>query len=78
MSLLPNHKRVSSSNIVSVAYDPADQTLEVVFKNGSVYQYAGVPKHIADHLMAASSVGSYFHSTIKGYYQTTRMPDAPQ
>lgn len=78
MSLLPNHRQVSSSNIRSVAYDEGTQTLEVVFNNGRVYQYARVPKHIADHLRAADSVGRYFASTIKGYYPTTQMPDAPQ
>ena len=33
---------VSSSNIVSVGYDPASETLEIEFQSGAVYQYYNV------------------------------------
>jgi len=36
------YKKVESSNIAEVGYDPATQTLEVIFKNGRIYEYAGV------------------------------------
>ena len=56
---------VTSSNIVSIGHDPATNTLEVEFKGGGVYSYAGVDaaKHAA--LIAADSVGSHFHKHIK-------------
>jgi hypothetical protein len=56
---------VSSSNLASIGYDSASHTLEVAFLNGSVYQYSGVPEHIYQGLMAASSHGSYFDAHVK-------------
>ena len=48
-----HHVTVKSSNIESVAYDPATRELHVRFKNGGTYSYEDVPaeKHAA--LMAA-------------------------
>jgi hypothetical protein len=60
---------VTSSNISSVGYDKATQVLEIEFKGGSVYQYFDVPETIYNGLLAASSVGSYFHAHIKNVYQ---------
>lgn len=59
---------VSSSNIASVGYSQATSTLEVGFHSGSVYQYRGVPAHLASALVSASSVGSYFARYIKGQF----------
>ena len=56
---------VSSSNLASVGYDAATQTLEVAFVHGGVYQYFGVPESVYNGLMAASSHGSYFDSHVK-------------
>ena len=64
---------VSSRNLHSVGYDATTSTLEVEFKNGSVYQYHGVPEseHIA--LMQAGSKGGYLASHIKGVYSYSRL-----
>ena len=64
---------VSSSNLVSVGYDPAANTLEVEFKQGSVYSYAGVPSNVHRDLMNAPSHGSYFSRHIRDNYPTTRI-----
>lgn len=49
-----------------MGYDPATQTLEVGFRNGSVYQYFGVPEALYLGLMAATaSHGRYFDVFIK-------------
>lgn len=56
---------VSSSNLRSVGYDPDEETLEIEFHNGGVYQYFNVPHHRYDGLMSASSKGSYFDAYIK-------------
>jgi hypothetical protein len=50
-----NRQLVSSSNLLSVGYDPASQTLEVEFQDGSVYQYYNVGQSMHDQLMAAPS-----------------------
>ena len=41
---------VSSSTIVSIGYE--GETLEVEFKNGTVYQYYNVPEVVYSQLMA--------------------------
>jgi len=63
-----NRTSVGSSNIRSVGYDAASQTLEVEFHSGGVYQYSGVPEIIYQGFMRAASKGSYFHDHIKGRY----------
>lgn len=62
---------VTSSNVAAVGYEASSSTLEVEFKNGSVYQYFDVP---ADHFRALSdgrlrSVGKYLNSEIKPRYR---------
>ena len=65
--------KVSSSNILAVAYDPKRLVMELRFKTGegkppSHYRYYGV---LAEHhaaLLKAESVGKHFHAHIKGRY----------
>ena len=66
-------QNVVSSNIKSIGYDPIRPTLEVEFKNGSIYQYFGVPQHLYQGLMQASSHGEYLDAYIKkGGYSYVR------
>jgi hypothetical protein len=60
---------VNSSNVSSVGYDKATQTLEVEFKDSSVYVYFGVPAFLYDGLMRAASKGSFLAQHIKGHYR---------
>ena len=60
-----NRVAVVSSNLAAVGYDPVAHTLEVAFKDGSVYQYFDVPSDLHVGLMAASSHGKYFEWSIK-------------
>jgi hypothetical protein len=56
---------IQSSNLKSIGYDPASQTLEIEFSSGHVYQYAGVSaKHHSD-LVASDSPGSHFAKHIR-------------
>lgn len=64
---------VSSSNVESIGYDPDSSTLEVEFKNGSVYQYFDVPEQIFNDLINAGSIGSYLASVVKGTYRYSRV-----
>lgn len=68
-----HHTPVSSSNLDSVGYDPDTQTLEVSFKSGGLYSYAGVPQSVYDGLMAADSHGGYFWANIRDQYPTTKL-----
>lgn len=63
---------VSSSNLASIGYDPSNETLEVEFKNGSIYRYLNVPSFEHERLMAANSHGVYFNANIKDTYPFER------
>ena len=41
---------VISSNIASIGYDAGNETLEVEFTNGSIYQYFNVPSGMFEQL----------------------------
>ncbi len=62
--------RVNSSNIASVGYDSASQTLEIEFTDDSIYQYYRVPTRVYQGLMNASSHGGYLDDHVKkpGYH----------
>ena len=64
---------VQSSNLLEIGYDPDTETLEVMFKNGGVYQYYNLPQHMYDQLMQAQSHGVFFNNEIKGHYPEARM-----
>lgn len=68
-----HHVAVTSTNLASVAYDPTSQTLEVAFKNGGLYSYAGVPSAVHHGLMTAASHGSYFAANIRDRYPTRKI-----
>jgi len=62
-------KSVVSSNLSSIGYDVSSSTLEVEFKNRSIYQYLGVPENVYKELMASQSIGSYLNKHIKNAYR---------
>ena len=64
---------VASSNLASVGYDPATETLEVEFLSGSVYQYYNVPENMYDQLMREGSKGRFLHYYIKNAYPYSRV-----
>jgi hypothetical protein len=64
---------VSSSSLRSVGYDRATQTLEVEFRHGHVYRYAGVPLQLWAGLRAAASKGKFFQETIRDRFPTERV-----
>ena len=65
---------VQSGSIASIGYAAQTQTLEVEFKNGSVYQYFGVPAAIYQGLMTAESHGHYLDRYVKkGGYRYREM-----
>jgi len=48
-------------------------TLEIEFRNGHVYQYAGVPELEYMALIGAGSVGRYFNRHIKDVFEEERI-----
>ena len=65
--------QVVSSNIAEVGYDEQSHTLEVLFKNGRVYQYVAGPMQECKGLLNASSHGQYLNQHIKGRYRYARL-----
>lgn len=59
-------KKVESSNLESIGYDPASRVLEVEFKGGSVYRYRECTADQFRGLQDAVSKGSYFSKNIRG------------
>jgi hypothetical protein len=63
---------VTSSSINSIGHDPSSNTMEVEFKDGSVYTYHDVPKDAHDRLFGAKSIGGHFHANVKNNYKYTK------
>ena len=70
---IPEMFPVQSSNVASVGYDDATQTVFVQFLNVTIYIYKGVPKFEFENLRTAPSVGSYLHRNFKNVYPYERI-----
>ncbi len=68
-----NRQHVSSSDLRSVGYDPAQMILEIEFNSGGIYQYLNVPETAYAALMKATSKGRYFHAYIKEHYKCDKI-----
>ncbi len=68
-----NRIPVESTNILEIGFDEESSTLEIEFKEGSVYQYFDVPKAIYDQMMNAESKGKYLAAHIKGFYRYVKV-----
>ena len=60
-----NPVTVASSSLVLVDYDSRRAVLQVVFRDGTAYQYDGVPRGIYRGLLTAGSKGAYFNHNIR-------------
>ena len=66
---------VTNSNIHQVGHQNAD--LFIAFHSGGTYRYDGVPESFLDEMLAAESVGKFFHARIKGQFPYTKLSDNP-
>jgi|GEM_PF-2291239 hypothetical protein len=64
---------VTSSVLRGVCYDIDLATLDIVFRSGAVYRYAGVPPRVAGELLEAASKGKYFNRFVRGRYLHKRV-----
>jgi hypothetical protein len=62
-----------SINIFGIGYDPETETMLVKFKADMIYQFDDVPAEFHEQLLEASSVGQYFHRTIRQAFQAQRL-----
>jgi hypothetical protein len=66
-------KRISSSKIRAVGYDPKTQTLEVEFNDGKVMAYSGVSPEVHRRFMAAPSPVSFYEDKIEEDFRGRRL-----
>ena len=64
---------VPSTNVASIGYDEATETLEVEFLSGSIYQYYNVQKNIYEEMNQAGSKGKFLNTYIKNAYPYSRV-----
>jgi len=57
-------KRISSSKIRAVGYDPKNEVLEIEFNDGRVMAYSGVSPEVHRRFMNAPSPVSFFEDKI--------------
>ncbi len=60
---------VESDVIHAIGYDAEIHLLEIIFNDGRIYQYRGVPPQVFDGLKGAESKGRYFQENIRGEFQ---------
>ncbi len=60
---------VESDVIHAIGYDPQIQMLEIIFNNGTIYQYRGVPPEVFAGLKNSESKGRYFNENIRDEFQ---------
>jgi hypothetical protein len=63
---------VESSTLTTVAYDSNLETLQLQFRDGSIYTYSRIPAEIYAALLGAPSKGTYFNSNIRGKFAHQR------
>jgi hypothetical protein len=56
---------VDSSTIASAGYDRTTLSLELEFKDGSVYRYLNVAFSVVENFMQAGSPGQYLNEHIR-------------
>ena len=61
---------LQSSNLVAYRYNEGEKKLQVKFTSGRIYEYADVPKDVAEGLSTAPSPGKYFNAEIKNAFHT--------
>jgi hypothetical protein len=66
-------KKVNSSMLRRVRYDPRKRFLDVVFRTGEQYRYKDVPPDEYNRLMAAESHGKYMQRYIIDHYDVVRL-----
>ena len=66
-------KRINSSKIRAVGYDPKSQVLEIEFSDGRLVQYRGVSSEVHRQFLAAPSATSFFEDKIDESFPSTRL-----
>jgi len=69
----PALHEVESTTFSHVGYDPAARQLTVVFRDGGeTYVYKGIAPDVYQGLLAADSIGQYYHANIRDKFEHDR------
>jgi KTSC domain len=66
-------KKVNSTHVRSIGYEPKDQILEIEFFSGSIMQYSRVSSEIHRRLMASTSMKSFIEDNIQDSFSEKRV-----
>ncbi len=66
-------KRVNSSKLRAVGYDPNSRVLEVELRDGTVLAYSGVSQEVHRQFMNAPSPTSYYEDKIVDEFSARRV-----
>jgi hypothetical protein len=68
-SQLPsNFEKVTSSAVEGIAYDEKGRNLDIWYRGGERYSYAGVPPEVYEGLRGTPSIGAFVNELIKPLY----------
>ena len=73
LDALPQLRRVASSSVAAVGYDPDTRRLYVRFVSGRAYVYYAVPPGVYRKFLAADSKGGFVNGEIRGAYAYKRL-----
>lgn len=59
---------VESSLLAKLDYDNRQRVLQTEFRDGSIYQYAGVPLETYQELLQTESKGAYFNHRVRRFF----------
>jgi hypothetical protein len=59
---------LQSTSLMAATYQAQDAVLELEFRSGAVYRYAGVPEQVYLELLSAESKGRYFNQQIRNRF----------
>lgn len=66
-------RKVVSSMIETIGYDPKAMTLRIELVGGALYEYHDVPADVYNSLMYAQSRGSYYHAYIREKFDYVKL-----
>jgi hypothetical protein len=67
------NKKMPSSVVASMQYDPSSKELKIVFVSGMVYVYQQVPETEYIAMKTSGSKGTYLNTHIKGKYAFVKL-----
>lgn len=73
------HKKISTSSVMrTILYDITHSALIVHFNSGTVWIYWDVPLEVYDGLISADSVGNYFNTHVRNFYNSEQYMTASE